>query len=312
MTTPIRIALVGMGKIARDQHVPTIQQDPVFQLVATVSTSGGSVDDLPAFASLEALAASGVAVDAVSLCTPPQVRRAIAHSAIDQGWAVFLEKPPAATVSEAIALRDHARARGTGLFASWHSRHAPAVEPARVWLADRQVLDASIIWAEDVRQWHPGQDWIFEPGGFGVFDPAINALSIATQILPQALFVEGAAIDVPSNRGAAIAADVSLRTAAGAPVHARLDFLQRGRQRWDIAVRTNDGDLLLSDGGAALSINGDSLSVADALHGEYAGLYRRFAEIVPAREVDMDLAPLTLVADIHLVARRTEVDAFDW
>jgi hypothetical protein len=41
-----------------------------------------------------------------------------------------------------------------------------------------------IVWHEDVRKWHPGQQWIWEPGGFGVFDPGINALSIATRIFP--------------------------------------------------------------------------------------------------------------------------------
>ena len=35
-------------------------------------------------------------------------------------------------------------------------------------------------------RWHPGQEWIWQAGGFGVFDPGINALSIVTRILPRA------------------------------------------------------------------------------------------------------------------------------
>ena len=41
-----------------------------------------------------------------------------------------------------------------------------------------------VTWKEDVRHWHPGQQWIWEAGGFGVFDPGINALSIVTKIMP--------------------------------------------------------------------------------------------------------------------------------
>ena len=34
--TPARIGIVGMGKIAVDQHVPAIEADPRFTLAATV------------------------------------------------------------------------------------------------------------------------------------------------------------------------------------------------------------------------------------------------------------------------------------
>ncbi len=36
---PIRLGLVGYGKIAQDQHVPAINADPGFRLVA-VATQG--------------------------------------------------------------------------------------------------------------------------------------------------------------------------------------------------------------------------------------------------------------------------------
>ncbi|MHA6722733.1 Gfo/Idh/MocA family protein [Sphingomonas sp. RS2018] len=314
MTAPIRIAVVGMGKIAHDQHLPAIHRTSKFELVATVSRSGESVDGLPFFPDVQALAASGIAIDAVALCTPPQVRRAIAQFCIDQGWHVFLEKPPGATLAEVITLRDAAAAKGVSLFASWHSRYADGVEPARAWLAGRQIRRASIIWREDVRHWHPGQDWIFEPGGFGVFDPGINALSIATRILPRPMIVEQAELDVPSNRAAPIAARVDFRDTAGVPITMDLDFRQEGPQSWDIVVDTDAGTLTLSKGGGELSIAGGHPaddSPAD-LHGEYPGLYARFAAIIHAGTADVDVAPLRLVADAFLRARHVVVEPFDW
>lgn len=312
MNGPIRIALVGMGKIAHDQHLPAIAVDPAFELVAGVSPHGGPLGDLPFFGRIEDLAASRIAVDAVVLCTPPQVRCALAWFAIERGWHVFLEKPPAATLAEATALRAYAASSGVSLFTSWHSREARGVEPARAWLAGQTLRGATITWAEDVRHWHPGQDWIFEPGGFGVFDPAINALSIATHILPSALFVDSAEIEVPANRAAAIAANVRFRDARGCAIDARFDFLQTGPQRWDIVTETDRGTLTLRDGGARMAVDGVEVGPTADLAGEYPALYRHFAELVRAGRSDVDLTPLRLVADIHLKARVRIVDSFDW
>jgi D-galactose 1-dehydrogenase len=309
VSEPIRLAVVGMGKIAHDQHLPAIAANPDFALVATVSRNGEATDGLPFFKSIEDLADSDVAVDAVALCTPPQVRRAIATAAIAKGWHVFLEKPPGATLAEVAALSDAADAAGVSLFASWHSRYAAGVEPARAWLAGRTIVKATITWREDVRVWHPGQHWIWEPGGFGVFDPGINALSIATHVLPP-FFVEQAELDVPANCAAPIAARIDFRDTHGAPIAMDLDFRQEGPQSWDIVVETDAGILTLAKGGGELSLPDGETPVGTALHGEYPGLYARFAEIVRAGTSDVDIAPLRLVADAFLRGRHVSVEPF--
>lgn len=310
MSAPIRLAVIGMGKIATDQHLPAIAANADVALVATVSRHGGATDGLPFFDSIEALVASGVGVDAVALCTPPQVRRAIARTAIAQGWHVFLEKPPGATLAEVAALRAAAAAAGVTLFASWHSRFAAGVEPARAWLADRTIDRVTITWREDVRVWHPGQQWIWEPGGFGVFDPGINALSIATRILPRPFFVETAELEVPSNCAAPIAARVQFRDEAGVPIAMDLDFRQQGPQSWDIVAETDAGTLTLAKGGGELRLPAGQTYAAAALHGEYPGLYARFVELVRAAESDVDVSPLRHVADAFLRGRVTIVAPF--
>ncbi len=310
MSEPIRLAVVGMGKIAHDQHLPAIAANPHLELVATVSRNGEATDGLPLFKSIEDLAASDVTVDAVALCTPPQVRRTIAATAIANGWHVFLEKPPGATLAEVAALTEAAEAAGVSLFASWHSRYAAGVEPARAWLAGRTITKATITWREDVRVWHPGQHWIWEPGGFGVFDPGINALSIATHILPYAFFVEQAELDVPGNCAAPIAARIDFRDDSGAPIAMDLDFRQEGPQSWDIVVETDAGTLTLAKGGGEVSLPGGETPAGTALHGEYPGLYARFAEIVRAGTSDVDIAPLRLVADAFLRGRHITVEPF--
>lgn len=309
MSPPIRLAIIGLGKIAHDQHLPSIAANPAFELVATVSRQSDAVEGRPMFRDVTALAASGLAVDAVAICTPPQVRRAIAMVAIAEVWHVFLEKPPAATVTEAVILRDAAEAAGVSLFAAWHSRYAAGVEPARAWLAERKVLGGVIRWREDVRVWHPGQDWIWRPGGFGVFDPGINALSIATRILPHPFFVESAEFDIPANLAAPIAARMTCRDSAGVSLAMDFDFRQVGPQSWDIVVETDGGVLMLADGGAKLSIDGAAAQVGTPL-GEYPGLYARFGELIRVGASDVDISPLRLVADAFLQAKQTMADPF--
>ena len=200
MAGTIRMALVGIGKIARDQHIPAIRADNRFDLVATASRSPNQLPDVPGYVGMEALIAGGQDLTAVSLATPPQGRHQIAAAAIEAGLHVMMEKPPATTLSEVEDLARRAEKKGVVLYTSWHSRAAAGVEPARAWLADKRVTGLRINWKEDIRRWHPGQEWILGPGGFGVFDPGINSLSIMTHILPDPLFVEAAILRVPENR----------------------------------------------------------------------------------------------------------------
>jgi D-galactose 1-dehydrogenase len=263
---------------------------------------------VPCFASLDDLLASSVEVDVVALCTPPQGRYTIAKQAIEDGLHVMLEKPPAATLAEAHSLEEAAEQRGVTLFATWHSREAAAVAPARLWLAGQKIRSVAINWKEDVHRWHPGQTWIWEPGGMGVFDPGINALSILTAILPEAPFITAAELDYPSNCQAPIRARLRLTDSHSTPIRADFDFLQTGEQTWEIIVETDAGRLHLSSGGAKLDLNGER--AVDSADIEYAGLYRRFAELIRAGQSDVDLSPFRLVADAFMLGSRTEVESF--
>ncbi len=302
----IALGIVGVGKIVRDQHLPALAKDPNYRLAAAASRHG-KVDGIPNFPTIEAMLDAAPDLDAVSLCMPPQFRHDAARAALLAGKHVFMEKPPGATVSEVEHLKALAAEKGLSLFASWHSRYAPAVEAAKTFLASAQIRSAAIIWKEDVRRWHPNQEWIWQAGGFGVFDPGINALSIATHILPP-MFITQASLDFPANRDAPVAARVAFRTDNGVAVTMDLDWLQTGPQTWDIVAETDRGRMVLSSGGARLAIDGRAIQ--DEPETEYPQLYRRFAEIVRAGVSDVDLAPLQHVADAFMLGKRNVVDAF--
>ena len=305
---PIRIAIVGYGKIAKDQHVPSIAANPRLELAAIVSPRAPAEEGVPVFPSHEAmLAAMGDELDAVAICTPPTVRLAVARAAFDAGLAVLVEKPPAATLGEIEEIERLGREAGRTLFTAWHSQHAAAVSAARAALGGKRVRSFRISWHEDVRKWHPGQEWIWAPGGFGVFDPGINALSIATRILPMRLFVREANLAFPENKQTPIAA----RIAFEGGFEADMDWRYTEGERWTIGAETEDGTRLeLLDGGARLILNGEEQALES--EGEYPSLYARFAELVEAGESEVDREPLRLVADAFLVGRRETVEPFDW
>lgn len=302
-----KLALVGIGKIARAQHLPALAHEPAFELVAAVNRDG-PLADVSTFDDMQSLLASGIEVDAVSLCTPPACRYELARMALDAGLHVMLEKPPAANVTQVHDLAARARQRNRTLFTTWHSREAGAVEPARAWLEERHVESVRVTWKEDIRVWHPGQQWILESGGMGVFDPGINALSILTRILPGKLTVESATLEIPSNCQSPIAAELVLSHAGSARVDAAFDFLYTGTPCWDIEVRTGRETLLLADGGHRLYIDGTP-HVA-SLDQEYIRLYRRFSELISSGTCEVDARPLELVEDALMLGRRRQGAAF--
>ena len=306
--TAIRVAIVGLGKIARDQHIPAISDTDGIELAA-IADPHASMDGIAHFATLDELLAAKHPIDAVALCTPPQTRRALAASALRAGKHVLLEKPPGATVSELAPLIAVARQGGRTLFAAWHSRFAPAVEPARAFLGERQIKSVVVEWKEDVRVWHPGQAWIWEPGGFGVFDPGINALSIMTRILPRPFFVTEAELSFPRNRAAPIAADLTFADETGLPIRAEFDWRQTGTQTWDIRIETEAGRLTLASGGRRLLH--DDRTVVDEQKAEYRAIYRHFIELIANGVSDVDLSPLAHVADAFMLGRRRDVEPFE-
>src|SRR3990167_8693162 len=243
-----KIALVGIGKIARDQHVPALAASPDWELAATVSRAG-SVDGIESYTDFAAMLAARPDIGTVSLCMPPVPRFAYAEAALKAGRHVMLEKPPGATLAEVHALTALAAANNLTLYATWHSRMAHGVAPAKAWLAD-------------------------------------------------------ATLTFPENRQTPIAAALAF----SGNVTADFDWSQEGPQTWDIVVETTSGSLTLHMGGSQLSTS-DGLA-SSGPDREYPNLYAHMATLVRDRRSDVDLAPMTHVADALTLGRRDVTEAF--
>jgi predicted dehydrogenase len=303
---PIKIAIIGYGKIAEDQHLPSIRGNDRFELAATSSRSGQGVAQ--AFTDWRELIRTVEDLQAVAITTPPGPRFGIARECLAAGLHCLLEKPPTAGLAEIADLDCFAQSKDVTLFTTWHAQHHSTVDEAAKTLAGKRIKSMEILWHEDVHKWHPGQQWIWQPGGFGVFDPGINALSIATKIFPGGLFVQSAELQVPSNAHTPIAVDIVFSSPqADGPLHASLDWRRTEGEEWTITIETTDGTTVrLEDGGAKLILNGEPK--ADSGPGEYPDIYRTFADLIDERRSLVDVAPFRLVADSLLLASTKSVD----
>lgn len=308
---PLRIAIVGFGKIAADQHAPSIAANPRFELAATVSRKGAGVAGVPSFASHQEMLRASLDLDAAALTMPPSARYPVTRDCLEAGLHTMLEKPPGVTLGEVGELARVAQAREVTLMTTWHAQANPAVAAAADLLAGRRIASMRIVWREDVRKWHPGQQWIWEPGGFGVFDPGINALSIVTHIFPGALFVREAELRYPENRQTPIAASLAFTSpASSGRLEAEFDWRHSGGEAWTIEVQTEEGlHVRLLDGGSRLEVDGAPREGKGA--GEYPTLYTQFVDLIDCRTSLVDVEPLRLTADAFLLGRRTIVEPFE-
>ncbi|HEY1888934.1 MAG TPA: Gfo/Idh/MocA family oxidoreductase [Steroidobacteraceae bacterium] len=306
----IRIGIVGVGKIARDQHLPCITANPAFALTAAASRNA-QLPGITNFPTLEQLLDGAPALDAIAICTPPQLHYQAARLALERGKHVLMEKPPCASLAQLGHLKQLASVAQRTLYQTWHSQHALGVAAAARLLEFRRLRRIRVTWKEDVLKWHPGQRWIWQAGGFGVLDPGINALSILTRLIAEPIFPRSALLLVPANLEAPIAAELELLTAGGIEIAVSLDFRHTGPQTWDIEFETDQGPVKLSAGGGTLTVGGKPVpGEAGGLHGEYSSIYRTFAELIATGRCEVDARPLELVADVFLVGKQVAVAPF--
>ena len=165
----------------------------------------------------------------------------IASDCLAAGKNVLLEKPPAGTVTEVTDIALAAKTAGKVAFRDLPrpaqcSREAgcgqagPANRSSPCRSPGRKTSAAGIR----------GRTGSSPPGGFGIFDPGINALSILTRIMPEPVFIETAELYFPANRQAPIAADLTLGTGfhEGEQLKAAFDWRQTGPQTWEIGIET--------------------------------------------------------------------------
>ena len=305
---PCRIAVIGLGEIGLKRHLPVIAAHPHFEIVASAKRHPVATDiGGRQYRDYREMLASEPAIEAVAICTPPDVRCAIALDVIAAGKHVLLEKPPFSTLGEFRRVRLAAERAGVSLLGGWHSQFNLSVERARGILAGQQVAKLEMIWNEDFTVYHAGQEWIWQAGGFGVLDAGVNGISILTEIFPEPLVVRAATLRIPRGAQTPIAADIEFAGWRDADcLHAGMDWRTPTAER-SIEIVTRSGQRLwMPNSGRRLEVDGTVL--VDEENVEYPHIYDRFAELIASGGSQLDEAPLVVVADAYLVGRTVPDD----
>jgi hypothetical protein len=72
----VKMGTIGLGKVTEDQHLPAIASSAAFALVAASSRRGIGVEGGRTFRTPAEMYAAVPELEAVAVCTPPQLRRA--------------------------------------------------------------------------------------------------------------------------------------------------------------------------------------------------------------------------------------------
>ena len=156
----MRVALVGAGSIA-DWHLAGLRAAGCPAAVVAArrgerAREAAARHGVPeAVQGWECLPGRGDLAAAV-VATPDATHAVIARAFLAAGIPVLVQKPLAATATEAVALRDEARGTGVALEVALMHRHFPEVVAARHLLRDGVV---GRVLAARVRNATPGPDW---------------------------------------------------------------------------------------------------------------------------------------------------------
>ena len=144
MSTPVRVAVVGVGHLGQ-HHARLLAAMPGVELAGVVDTKPGRARDVgarfgvPAFTHVRELPLEGLAAATVAVPTVSHVD--VAMPLMDAGISVLVEKPLAASLEEADRLIDGAARRGVVLAAGHTERFNPAVVAALPLVSDPRFVE---------------------------------------------------------------------------------------------------------------------------------------------------------------------------
>jgi predicted dehydrogenase len=139
VSTPVRIGVIGAGRIAQAAHLPAIEKASDVRLVAvsdpspTLSSGVAARYGVAAFTDTARLLEQDL--DAVVVATPDRLHLPLGLQAIAAGKHVLMEKPLASTVAEAEELAAAATAAGVRLQTGSMKRHDPGLQFAKAGIA---------------------------------------------------------------------------------------------------------------------------------------------------------------------------------
>jgi len=140
-----RGAIVGLGGIARNAHLPAFRADPrvssrlqIVGIVDDAPTAPPTFDGIPLLTRPEQLAELGP-LDFVDICTPTSSHLELSLWGLSQGYHVLCEKPVAVSRAEADTLARAATSAGRIVMPCHQYRFNPVWQRVKRWLDEGAI-----------------------------------------------------------------------------------------------------------------------------------------------------------------------------
>ncbi|XVQ09629.1 Gfo/Idh/MocA family protein [Spirillospora sp. CA-255316] len=150
MAEHIRLGVIGCGRISQAAHLPAIAKAENVELKAVCDASTTLANAMALRYGAGAFSTVGdllsTPVDAVLIAVPDRFHAEVAQQALRAGKHVIVEKPIAATVTEARQLRDLARSANLELQVASMKRFDPGVQYAVEAAAEIGPLRSVVGW----------------------------------------------------------------------------------------------------------------------------------------------------------------------
>ena len=188
----MRVGIVGSGLQAK-RRAPILKASPGTELVIISSAHLESAQALATPLGCEAAVgwdwvAERDDIDAVLVCTPPDLHHAISLAALKSGKHVLCEKPLARTLDETNEIVAAARASGRCFKVGFNHRHHPGMLKARRWVDEGRIGEPTFVRCRYGICGRPGyeQEWRADPrvvGGGQLMEQGIHAIDLARAFL---------------------------------------------------------------------------------------------------------------------------------
>jgi L-arabinose 1- dehydrogenase len=326
--------IIGYGEIASKAHTPAIEQrvdcctiKAIVDIDPTMASSRLSKyskqKSITCFTSLSSALQRHPDITAASICTPQSVTMDYAYETVSLGLHTLLEKPPG-DYTRLPGLLEMAKQKKVTVFTAYHSTVPPGITYIQEWIQQNRssITKINIEWKENVRKWHPNQQWVTTREGMGVLDILFNPLSLLVYVLPHGppQFVS-ANLTRPSNWQSPISGRVYMLSSASPgqkPISIQAEFAwdyepsittTDPEEIWNIAFEATrtispemSSTIVIKDGGAQVYIDNNRVTTQPTaeyrIGPEYVHLYSRFVNLIQRGESYVDGTTPYLINEI--------------
>jgi scyllo-inositol 2-dehydrogenase (NADP+) len=246
----VRVAAFGAGWVTTARHIPTMQADGGFDVVALVDRHAdrarSEAERLGIARWYEASRPADVPIlrelDAITCGTAPFSHHAVIKDALQAGRSVLTEKPFTMTVGEGEELRSLARANDLTLAVVHNFQFARSVAKLRGWMQRGRIGTPRAIWAVQMSNPRRRLPTWFDELPLGLFyDESPHLLYLVRALAGTALEPLAATI-TPSTTGLEnTPAQIAVQLMAGAmPVTVQMNF-EAPVSEWQVIVMGDEG-----------------------------------------------------------------------